>query len=91
MAKQKTSRVPKGMTMIIGFYNGKEWPIQLVLYKLNVNLHLRPGEFIIGRDGRKINDPFFEAFVGLSRELSDVPVPIISIPAAVSERRETTS
>jgi hypothetical protein len=93
MAKQKTSRVPKGMTKTSGFYNGEKWPIQLVLFKLNVTLHIRPGEFILGRDGRKINDPIFEGYVGhaLKRELSDVPVPINSIPPAVSEHRETTN
>jgi len=81
MAKQKTSRLPKGMTKTIGYYNGEKWPIQLVLTKLNVTLHLQPGEFFISRDGRKINDPLFEAFTRLSRELSDVPVPINGIPS----------
>ena len=85
MAKQKTPRVPKGMTKTSGYYNGEKWPVQLVLPKLNVTLHIRPGESILGRDGRKINDPRFEVFTGhgLSRELSDVPVPINNVPASV--------
>jgi len=79
--------------MTSGYYSGQKWPIQLVLPKLNVTLIIRPGEFILGRDGRKINDPYFEAFTShsLIRELSDVPVPINGIPPAVSERRETSN
>ena len=81
------------MTKTSGYYNDEKWPIQLVISKLNVTLNIKPGEFILGRDGRKINDPYFEVFTGhgLSREVSDVPVPINNIPPATSERRETTS
>ncbi|HEY3855636.1 MAG TPA: hypothetical protein VGO67_14700 [Verrucomicrobiae bacterium] len=67
------------MTKISGYYNSAKWPIQLVFPKLNIALHLQPGEFILGSDRQKINDPLFEAFTGrdlLSRELSDTPVPI---------------
>jgi hypothetical protein len=72
------------MTKTSGYYNGEKWPIQLVLSRLNITLNIQPGEFILGRDKRKINDPLFEVFVdhGLSRELSDVPVPINSVPAS---------
>ena len=93
MAKQKTSRVPKGMTKTSGYYNGEKWPIQLVLPKLNVTLYMKPGKFILGRDKQKINDPLFEVFTGhgLSRELSDVPVPINSVPPEVFECREKTN
>jgi len=79
--------------MTSGYYNGEKWPIQLVLSRLNITLNVQPGELILSRDGRKINDPFFEVFIAhaLSRELSDVPVPINSIPASVSESRETTN
>ena len=83
MAKRRSTRNPKGMTKTSGYYDGEKWPVQLVLPRLNITLHIKPGEFILGRDGRKINDPIFEVFTGhgLSRELTDVPVPINSIPA----------
>ena len=76
MAKQTT-------TPVLGYYNRAKWPIQIVFPKLNVNLTLEPGEFMCDSAGRKINDPLLEAFAKhegmLSRELSDVLVPICHI------------
>lgn len=71
-------------TNVVGYYNGERWPIQLVVSKFNVTLTLKPGEYVLDRAGRKINDPFFEAFVAnkqLRRETSETPVPYITIPA----------
>ena len=87
MAKQNTSRLPKGMTKTSGYYNGATWPIQVVLPKLNITLRLQPGEFIVDHHGRKINDPLFEAFANrglLIREFSDAPVTVHSIAATLS-------
>lgn len=71
-------------TNVSGYYNGNRWPIQLVVSRLNVTLHLQPGDFILDKQKRKINDPFFELYTKpnqLSREVSDKAVPIISVPA----------
>jgi hypothetical protein len=75
--------LPAGMTNVCGYFNGNKWPIQLVISKLSITLHLQPGEFILDKQGRKINDPFFEAYAKnkqLQRETSDKPVQIIAIP-----------
>lgn len=67
---------------MLGYYNGAKWPIQIVFPKLKVTLTLKPGAYICDGSGRKINDPHFETYVAqgqLSRELSDVPVPICPI------------
>jgi hypothetical protein len=67
-----------------GYLNTARWPIQLVISRLNATMHLQPGDFILDTQGRKINDPFFDIYVKngqLSKEYSDAPVPLISIPA----------
>ena len=69
------------LTNTVGYYNGARWPIQLVISKLNITLHLKPGEYVLDRDGRKINDPFFDAYQQLKKEISDEAVPLIIIPA----------
>jgi len=70
-------------TNVVGYYNGNRWPIQLVISKLNITLTLEPGKYVLDRQGRKVNDPYFEVFANnkqLHRELSQAPVPIIAIP-----------
>ena len=74
----------QAMTRISGYYNSAKWPILLVIPRLKVPLHLLAGEYILDPKGRKINDPYFEAFANhgqLSRDHSDVPVPIIGLSA----------
>lgn len=82
MSDHKTS-APDGMTYTLGYYNGCRWPIQLVISKLNVTLTLEPGDYVKDRQGRKINDPYFEIFAKnkqLHREVSKTPVPVVAIP-----------
>ena len=70
-------------TTVVGYYNGHKWPIQLVISRLNITLHLQPGEYILNRDGVKINDPSFETYAEnsqLSREIADAPVPLVLVP-----------
>jgi len=84
MSKSVPATVPT--TSIVGYYNGNKWPIQLVISKLSITLHLQPGEYILDRQGRKINDPFFEVYANgkqLQRETSDRPVPVIRVPQSV--------
>jgi hypothetical protein len=74
-------------TKVVGYYNGNRWPIQVVASKFNVTLTLKPGEYVLDRQGRKINDPYFEVFANnkqLHRELSENPVPLITIPEVTS-------
>lgn len=78
-----TENLPAGMTNVVGYYNGAKWPIQLVISKYNVVLHLPPGQYIQDPEGRNYNDPFFELYVNnkqLSREVSDTPLPIYALP-----------
>lgn len=73
-------------TTVVGYYNGNRWPIQLVISKLNITLTLEPGKYILDRQGRKINDPYFEVFANnkqLHREQATHEVPIIAIPEVV--------
>jgi hypothetical protein len=87
------SEQPK-LTTTIGYYNGNKWPIHLVISELGVTLHLKPGEFILDRQSRKINDPFFDKYakpLQLSKEVSrNGQVPMIVIPpintAALQQR-----
>lgn len=68
-------------TKVVGYYNGKAWPIHLVISEFNLTLQLKPGDFIIDRLGNKINDPFFDRYPGqLSKEVSDNAVAIRRIP-----------
>lgn len=74
-------------TNVVGYYNGNRWPIQLVISRLNITLTLEPGIYIKDRQGRKVNDPYFEVFVTnkqLNRETSETPVPLIMIPPVTS-------
>jgi hypothetical protein len=84
MSKTVPATVPT--TNVVGYYNGNRWPIQLVISKLSISLYLQPGEYILDRQGRKINDPFFEVYADskqLQRETSDKAVPVIRVPVAV--------
>ncbi len=75
------------MTRVSGYFNSEKWPIQIVLSKLNITLILKPGDFILDASGQKINDPYFEVYANhgqLSRELSDVRVPVNRLPAVAA-------
>lgn len=83
MSKTVPATVPT--TNVVGYYNGNKWPMQLVISKLSITLFLQPGEYVLDRQGRKINDPFFELYANnkqLHREMSDKPVPVIRVPVA---------
>jgi hypothetical protein len=74
-------------THTVGFFNANKWPIQLVISRFNITLHLQPGEYILDKEGRKINDPFFEAYAKtkqLARETSVAPVGLVRIPLPTS-------
>jgi hypothetical protein len=78
-------------THTVGYYNGNKWPIQLVISKLNITLHLQPGEYILDQSRRKINDPFFDAYKQLSKEISDDPVPLLTVPAITTATAATSA
>jgi len=70
-------------TNVVGYFNGNRWPIQLVISHLNITVTLDPGKYLVDRQGRKINDPFFETYAKngqLHRETSQTPVPLFLIP-----------
>lgn len=76
------------LTSTVGFYNGNKWPIHLVISELNITLHLKPGEYILDTQGRKINDSFFDKYtrpLQLSKEVAkNGQVPLIAIPKVVA-------
>lgn len=70
-------------TNVKGYFNGNKWPIHVAISELNVTLTLKAGQFVETADGRKINDPLFEAYTKpfqLNKELSATPVPLVSVP-----------
>ena len=80
--------LPEGMTYTSGYFNGNRWPVQLVISRFNITYPLAPGKFVEDVNGRRINDPYFEAYVKggqLSREISDEPVPLITVAVASSQ------
>jgi hypothetical protein len=72
------------MTHTVGYYNGAKWQVQVYISRpVSITLTLKGGEYILDREGRKVNDPFFEIYVKnkqLCRETSDTPVPLLRIP-----------
>lgn len=78
-----SSEQPK-LTSTVGYYNGNKWPIHLVISELGITLHLKAGEFILDKQSRKVNDPFFDKYakpLQLSKEVSrNGQVPLIAIP-----------
>lgn len=72
----------QALTNTVGYYNGSGHPMQLMVTKLNVTLILQSNQYILDRQGRKINDPYFDHYLagGLKKETSEQPVPLIAIP-----------
>lgn len=69
-------------TYTSGYFNSNNWPIQLFISKHNLQLLLQPGQFITDSNGQRINDPLFDNYKQLSKELSKQPVPLTAIPEA---------
>lgn len=75
------------MTKTLGYYNGNDWPINLVISELNVSLNLAPGVYVKDAQQRQINDSYFDRFVKplqLSKAVSktgEVPLIAITHPA----------
>lgn len=64
---------------VVGYFNSNNFPIRISISKYNLNIELRPGQFITDEHGRKVNDPVFENQVGamrLSRETSRARLPV---------------
>lgn len=81
-------------TYTVGYYNPNRWSVQIVVSSINVTLMLKEGEFILDKQGRKINDPVFDAYVKgkhLAKEESTTPVPLIAIPVVKAGQASPTS
>lgn len=79
-------------TTTVGYFNGHKFPIHLSISALNITMRLGPGEFIVDRDQRKINDPYLDRYAGknqLSKETSKKPVPLLLIPTFATARPAT--
>jgi hypothetical protein len=74
-------------TKIIGFFNANRWPINIQSSELGVTIFLRNhGEYLVSRDGKKVNDPRLEKYCGvygLAKEegKADLPINWIRPPA----------
>jgi hypothetical protein len=70
-------------TSILGFVNPNTWPIVINISSVNVNMTIQPKSYVTLRDGRRVNDPLLEQFVGpgmLVKEKSKSAVPLIPFP-----------
>src|SRR3546814_892029 len=70
-------------TNVLGYYNGNDWPINIVISELNQTITLQHGEYLMDSLGRKINDPYFDRFLlprQLSKEVGEQSVPLIQVP-----------
>lgn len=67
----------------MGFFNPNPWPIVVNISAVNVNLAIQPKQYVCLRDGRKVNDPLLEAYVGpdlLAKETKKEGVPQVLFP-----------
>lgn len=71
-------------TYTAGYFNGNRWPIQIFISKHNLQLLLQPNEFVTDSTGRRINDPLFDNYKQLSKEMSKAPVALVAIPESVA-------
>jgi len=79
-------------TLTVGYFNGHKFPIHLSISNLNITLRLNPGEFIVDREQRKINDPYLDRYAGknqLSKETTKTPVPLLLMPTFTNARPAT--
>lgn len=52
------------MTHTVGFFNPHKWSMIVNISAVNVNMTVGPGQYVTTREGKKINDPLLEAYVG---------------------------
>jgi len=82
MKKQQKQR------QVSGYFNGRDFPIQMYISRLNITLIVGPGDFIMVTQGRKVNDPFFEVYAKnnqLTREIATEPLPIIELASLTNQ------
>jgi hypothetical protein len=71
------------MTKTVGYLNPNNWPVVVNISAVNVNVMVESKKFVLDREGRKINDPLLENYVGpgmLVRESTKADVPLILFP-----------
>lgn len=76
-------------TNVVGYFNPNTYRVNVAISELNLTVMLEPMQFVMDRQGRKINDPLLDRFVGskmLSPETSKKPVQIIYIPTTTGPR-----
>lgn len=80
-------------TNVMGYFNNNPWPVHIAISSLGIALHLdQRGDYVMS-NGRKVNDPILDAYVGpgqLAREISKVPVPVVRIIPNKSEVLDAT-
>jgi hypothetical protein len=72
-------------TNVQGYFNQHTWPVNIAISKLGRTITLnRAGDYIVDSEGKKVNDPIFEQYVGpmqLSREMTQngTLIPIVKV------------
>lgn len=84
---------PGSRTKIKGYFNPNQWPVHISNNATGLSLTLNNrNEYIVNAEGRKINDPILEQFVGanqLSREIGTEDIEYTLLPSRVL--RESSS
>lgn len=87
-SRTRTPRITADSTDVSGYFNQNNWPVNISVSALGRTFVVPPGAFLADSEGRKINDPLFEEYVGemqLSREWSGNLVIINRVaPASVT-------
>lgn len=81
------------MSKTIGYFNPHDYPVCISLSAYGVNVTLQKGKYVTFADGRKVNDPALDAFVGpamLARETSKVEVPNLFLARVKSPEVSTS-
>ena len=90
----KSLPVKAETTTVVGYYNPNTWPVNITISDLNITVPIAPRDYVLDRQGRKVNDPILERYVGpkmLAREQSDKPTALLRISANPSPAPSASS
>lgn len=71
------------LSNVVGYFNPNSWPVVINISAVNVNFTLPSKAFVVLRDGRKVNDPILETYVGpdmLAKQTTKEGVPQVLFP-----------
>jgi hypothetical protein len=96
--KRGQASVPDPTTFVVGYFNPNPFPIHISISSIGYAVDLLNRMDYIVINGKKVNDPLLEQYVGhgrLSREVSKTKVPVVPLPRSeariASEQSPVTS